>query len=479
MIERKNEFKQGAIAACISVAALAGSIICGKAYDYRDTFIPGTIINGNEVAAMTVSEVEEVLGDYEMKVSFRDGDPLTIEGKDIDYHYVPDGRLDRLMEEQSPYKWILGIFRNTKYEIPEKREYSTEKLLAIFHAVPQTQSSNMIKPEDAFLDYKDGKFCVAPEVEGTTLDMKAADAAVLNAALIEKKNLDLDAGQGIYLAPKVRKDNERLGKDVEQLNELAGGRIVYDLPGGGTRVLDGTDLKDWLEVDDEGDYYRDDDIWEECLTEFVQDLADQVDTVYKEHPFTTHSGDEIMLPGKGYYGYRIDKTNEAEELRWELEDNEQIEREPVYWRTENADPDDNHGFGGDYVEVDLSLQHLWIYKDGDVVFETDVVSGNNDSEHRTPAGAFFAYDKKRDTTLRGDKQDDGEWGYETDVDYWIRLTDTGIGLHDASWRYSFGGNIWRWNGSHGCINCPTWAMPTIYELVEQNMPVAVHYGDTQ
>ena len=87
MIERKNEFKQGAIAACISVAALAGSIICGKAYDYRDTFIPGTIINGNEVAAMTVSEVEEVLGDYKMKVSFRDGDPLTIEGKDIDYHY--------------------------------------------------------------------------------------------------------------------------------------------------------------------------------------------------------------------------------------------------------------------------------------------------------------------------------------------------------------------------------------------------------
>ena len=216
MIERKNEFKQGAIAACISVAALAGSIICGKAYDYRDTFIPGTIINGNEVAAMTVSEVEEVLGDYEMKVSFRDGDPLTIEGKDIDYHYVPDGRLDRLMEEQSPYKWILGIFRNTKYEIPEKKDYSTEKLLAIFHAVPQTQSSNMIKPEDAFLDYKDGKFCVAPEVDGTTLDMKAADAAVLNAALIEKRNLDLDAGQGIYLAPKVRKDNERLGKDVDQ-----------------------------------------------------------------------------------------------------------------------------------------------------------------------------------------------------------------------------------------------------------------------
>jgi hypothetical protein len=479
MIERKNECRQGAIAACISIVALAGGIICGKALDYRDTFIPGTIINGHEVTAMTVSEVEEVLGDYQLKVSFRDGEPLTIAGEDIDYHYVSDGHVEQLLHEQSPYAWVLGLYKNTRYEIPEKKEFSAEKLLAIFHAVPQMQSANMIAPRDAFVDYQDGKFLVAPEVDGTTLDQKAADAAVREAVLIEKETLHLEDTKGAYLAPKVRKENERLIKDVEQLNDLAGARIVYDLPGGDTRVLDGTELKDWLEVDDEGDYYRDDDIWEECLTAFVQDLADQVDTVYKEHPFTTHSGDEIMLPGKGYYGYRIDKTNEAEELRWELDDNEQTEREPVYWRTEASDPDDNHGFGGDYVEVDLSQQHLWIYKDHNVIFETDIVSGNNDSEHRTPAGAFFAYDKKRDTTLRGDKQDDGEWGYETDVDYWIRLTDTGIGLHDASWRYYFGGNIWNWNGSHGCINCPTWAMPTIFELVEQNMPVAVHYGTTQ
>ena len=81
--------------------------------------------------------------------------------------------------------------------------------------------------------------------------------------------------------------------------------------------------------------------------------------------------------------------------------------------------------------------------------------------------------------LRGDKQDDGEWGYETPVKYWIRLTGSGIGIHDADWRYSFGGNIWRWGGSHGCINTPPSIMPTIFELVEENMPVVVHYGDTQ
>ena len=293
-------------------------------------------------------------------------------------------------------------------------------------------------------------------MEGTTLDPELVRSTVITAVDKEIGSVDLGNTEGIYSYPEIRKDDEDLGEEAEQLNELAGGRVVYKLPGGATKVLDGPILKDWLEVDDEGDYYRDDDVWDECLEEYVKELAEEVDTVYKEHAFTTHDGDEIMVPG-----------------------NEQVEREPVYRRTEAAEPDDNHGFGSSYVEVDLSKQHLWIYQDGEVILETDVVSGLNDKEHKTPAGAFFAYDKKTDTVLRGDKQDDGEWGYETPVDYWIRLTDTGIGLHDANWRYSFGGNIWKWNGSHGCVNIPPKVMPTIYELVYENMPVVVHYGDTQ
>ena len=480
MVEKNKEVKQGVLAAVLSAAALAGAIYGGKALDYRAAFVPGTVINGVDAADHTVEEMEELLGDYTLKIAFRDGDDLEINGDQFDYRYVPDGGLDRLMERQNPLLWAYGLYRDTDYTVPEKKEYSSDKLSAILAAVPQMQPANMVAPEDAYLDYSDGAFRVVPEVEGTTLDPDKAKKAILDAIGEEREELVLDGMEGIYSAPEIRKDDEKLNRDVKDLNELAGGRIVYDLPGGEKKILDGPVIKEWLQVDDEdGSYYRDDDEWDACIEEYVKELADEVDTVYKEHPFTTHSGSEIMLPGRGYYGYRIDKANEAEQLRWELEDNEQLEREPVYWRKEAAEPDDNHGFGGDYVEVDLSLQHLWIYEDGDVVFETDVVSGTNDGEHRTPAGAFFAYDKKQDTTLRGDKQDDGEWGYETDVDYWIRLTDTGIGLHDASWRYSFGGSIWRWNGSHGCINCPTWAMPTIYEKVYENMPVAVHYGDSQ
>ena len=479
MIDKKNEIKQAAITAVLSAAALTGSLYIGKALDYDNIFIPGTIINGIDVSERTVKETEELLGEYALTVSFRDGKDLTVDGSEIDYHYVSDGSLDRLMEGQNRYLWLYGMYRNTEYTIEEKKEYSKDKLLNILAAFPQMQKANMTEPHDAYLDYRNEQFEVVPEDEGTAFDPDQVTEMILEAVNTEKETLDLEHTENVYRAPEVRKDDEQLNRNCEQLNELAGARIEYELPGGGTKVLDGSVMWDWLEMDDEGDYYRDDDEWDACVTDYVRELADEVDTVYKEHPFTTHEGDEIMLPGIGYYGYRIDKKEE-ESLLWdELDENEKVTREPVYWRTEASDPDDNHGFGGNYVEVDLSLQHLWVYEDGEVIFETDVVSGLNDAKHRTPAGAFFAYDKKRDTTLRGDKQEDGEWGYETDVAYWIRLTDTGIGLHDASWRYSFGGDIWRWNGSHGCINIPTWAMPTIYDIVETDRPVAVHYGDTQ
>ena len=44
-------------------------------------------------------------------------------------------------------------------------------------------------------------------------------------------------------------------------------------------------------------------------------------------------------------------------------------------------------------------------------------------------------------------------------------------MHDASWRKEFGGEIYRTNGSHGCINLPEEIAETIYGYVEQGFPV--------
>ena len=86
--------------------------------------------------------------------------------------------------------------------------------------------------------------------------------------------------------------------------------------------------------------------------------------------------------------------------------------------------------------------------------ETDFVSGNESRGWATPGGAYPLTYKQRNATLRGE-------GYATPVSYWMPFNG-GIGLHDASWRGSFGGTIYKTGGSHGCINLPPKAAKTIF-----------------
>ena len=51
----------------------------------------------------------------------------------------------------------------------------------------------------------------------------------------------------------------------------------------------------------------------------------------------------------------------------------------------------------------------------------------------------------------------------------------GIGIHDADWRDEFGGEIYKTNGSHGCINVPSEVMPELYDMVELGTPVIMFY----
>ena len=89
-----------------------------------------------------------------------------------------------------------------------------------------------------------------------------------------------------------------------------------------------------------------------------------------------------------------------------------------------------------YIEIDLSAQHVWLYEDGKLVMDTDCVTGTDNTTRATPTGSYFISERVNGKYLRG-----ATWN--TWVDKWMRLTPDGVGLHDASWRGKFGGNIYK------------------------------------
>ena len=77
------------------------------------------------------------------------------------------------------------------------------------------------------------------------------------------------------------------------------------------------------------------------------------------------------------------------------------------------------------------------------------------------------YGKNRNRILKGAN-------YRSFVNYWVPVYG-GIGLHDATWREEFGGEIYKKSGSHGCVNTPLEKMAELYDLLEVGMPVVIHY----
>ena len=64
------------------------------------------------------------------------------------------------------------------------------------------------------------------------------------------------------------------------------------------------------------------------------------------------------------------------------------------------------------------------------------------------------------------------------MEYWIAFNGS-QGLHDATWRGEFGGEIYTYYGSHGCVNTPLSAVKLIYDQIEEGVPVVVYKDESE
>ena len=148
----------------------------------------------------------------------------------------------------------------------------------------------------------------------------------------------------------------------------------------------------------------------------------------------------------------------------QIENGESGERKPVYYQ--EAASHGEKDYGDSYVEINLTSQHLFVYKDGQKVLDTDFVSGNISTNHGTHTGTYGITYKERYSVLVGET-------YESTVSYWMPF-DEDIGMHDAIWKSQFGSNFYKTDGSHGCINLPYLTAKKIYGYVEKGTPVIVY-----
>ncbi len=431
---------------------------------FQSHFYYGTYIDGTLFGCMDAVQVRQELvnhyKDYELTVIGRYEIMDTLSGETAGCVLEPEAELQDILGRQRWWLWFLSFFESHVYTLTDSVQIDEEVFAEAADGLSIFAPENIVEPEDARLsEYSSLKkgYEIIEEVEGSRIHVDEAVEAIRSALQIQQAELNL-TGEEYYDQPEIRSDDETLTQAVEQRNAYTEMKFTYNMHGIEV-VVDGDDIHEWL-VDEDGQVSVD----EELVCAFVQELADTYDTYGKTRSFTTVDGRELELRS-GAYGWKMDVETEQQALLNMLSVGGNIYHSPTWLKEGYVEGEDD--IGDTYVEIDLGAQHLYVIVGGEIVLESDCVSGNVSNGHTTPSGVFGITYKTRNAVLRGAD-------YATPVSYWMPFNHN-IGMHDATWRSSFGGTIYKTNGSHGCINLPLSKAKEIYDLVETNMPVVCYY----
>lgn len=458
---RKNGKKAAWIAACTAGILLvaAGGVYVGMSQKYKTRFFPNTQINGVDASGKTAAEVQELISEgvngYTLTIDERNNQTETIAGTDIKLHAEFDGSLEKMVAAQNPFAWLWHM-KQEEYTIGTMVTYDDAALESQIRNLSCLDPEKVVEPVNAKIsEYVSGQgYSIEPEQEGTAVEAEKLTQAVTEAIENLQDHLSLEEAD-VYKKPTVLKDDASLAEQLDKMNKYAKMSVTYQF-GDSTETLNGDQIHGWLIANADGSVSVD----SSKVSEYVSEMAKAHNTSNKAKTLKTSYGSTIQVSG-GTYGWKINQAAETEALAAIIASGESTTREPEY--SQKAASHGANDYGDTYVEINLTGQHLFFYKEGKLVVESDFVSGNLAKGWGTPAGSYPLAYKQKNAVLKGEN-------YRTPVNYWMPFNN-GIGMHDAKWRSSFGGTIYKTGGSHGCINLPPSVAKTIFDNISAETPV--------
>lgn len=329
--------------------------------------------------------------------------------------------------------------------------------------------NNVTEPKDAKLNFKDGDFVIVDEVYGNKIDKNKLKKSIIDSINTKNKKLSLD--DSYYYNPEITKDSKSLIAMKEDARKIYNMQIGFNFTGFDFK-LEKESLLELFDLSENGFELNYDKV-----NEYVKYLASETDTYGKNRKFNATDIGQIVV-GPGIYGFRLDIDGTIDKIYELINSRQSGNIEPVYANQAYTRTEDGGDIGDTYVEVDLSRQRMWFYKDGALIVESDLVSGLPTQKWASNVGVGQIVSKSANTVLRGSNFD-GLSEYQTPVEYWMPIGWDGEGFHDAPWRGGqFGGNIYLNNGSHGCFNLPPRVAKTLFENVDYVTPVVVYESST-
>ena len=410
-IDKKIWMIIGGIIAGLVIVYLAISVFF-MSHFYINTQINGKNFSGKNAAAVE-NYIKNQVADYKLTIVEQNNMTDAIEGSDISLVYKENSDIEDALKKQNAFLWPQAFFSKSSAEVTIEVGY-----------------------------------------DEAALESKIESVQALNQ-------------EKCYAMPKYTSESPEVQKACDAMNNYLKASITYKMTN--QNVVVNKDLiSGWVTYDDNMNATLD----ESKVKEWLREFGKTYDTVGTTRSITTPGGKTVDVSG-GTYGWSVDEAAELTALVDSIKKGEVAEKEPAYAQT--AATHDAQDWGTTYLEVDIPAQHMWYVVNGAVQLETDVVTGLPTPERETPTGVYSILEMKRDKVLTGTiDPSTGKPIYQTPVAYWMRVTWTGVGFHDATWNPSFGGSRYQTNGSHGCINMPLDQAASLYGMLSTGTPVIIH-----
>ncbi len=465
----KHRFLRNIVLVMVVVLLIGVGFCLGMTNYYRDSFPAFTWVNSVYCTGKTVVEVnEELLQDVKapvLTIIDKDGNQAQIMLSDAGYYESYEGSLNAYVTDMNELSLIEKLTGERAVILGPERGWDSACLYDLFCDIPFIKDE-LEREISTKIVLRDGEYVLQDNLKQRLLPEDAFDY-IEECIRTGQYRIDLTEGKSYIDYP--------LGEDVsaeilslwEKLDSFMTCGIVYDM---GTEQIsvDRKTAAGFISLDENGDFLLDENgeliADEEAMTAFIDGIVAEYNTVGTELSFEATRGETIMVPYKKY-GTEIDRDAEVEYFLNAFKNKVCEVHIPKY--EQEGYVRGKNDIGITYIEIDMTEQKMYCYVNGYCEVETEIVTGNIKRGWDTPAGVNYIYAKQKNRILRGAD-------YESFVNYWMPVNG-GIGIHDATWRREFGGEIYKKNGSHGCINVPKTDMKTVYELYEVGTPVIMFY----
>ena len=410
------------------------------------TTLLGTDLNGLSQAAALEAVQAKVAG-YNLELSI-DGVSRTFSAK----------QLGVICKKEPLNACIDALAHGTTPDQEDLIAYNEGKLRLLIN---QNFNHGATEPSVVY-DEAAGAFVLVPDAIGQTCDPIVIADALADTITALEPQVALTGVSEILQPARTAQDPE-VTEGLAAANKMLSAKLTYTFTPDGTTYtheIPADMIRSFIGIDADGITPI---LYEENIQTYVSELSEQYCIEGSTGKFMTTAGETVNLT-VAYNGNYVDIDTLVADISESIREGRNETRTAPFAECSNLEMP----YGGTYIEIDLTSQHLWFYKDGTCIVSTDLVSGKVVEKMCTPTGVFSIYQRKAGAWLTGED-------YSSYVDYWMPFYG-GYGLHDATWRSSFGGTIYVYGGSHGCVNLPHSAAAKIFDNVTVGTKVILYGG---